>query len=129
MAAAQELDVFEVDHLKKHWPPSSSMMESLKKLTADGLLPAPELKVWRPPLKDHMIPYPNNGEIVVFEDFVLGGLGLLVHGFLKDLCIYWGISICNLDPNSILTVLIFIAYCEAYLGILPHFSLFRHFTV
>ena len=29
-------------------------------------------------------------------------------------------------PNTILHISIFIYFCEAYLGILPHFNLFRH---
>ena len=33
---------------------------------------------------------------------------------------------CNLHPNTILHISIFIHFCEAYLGILPHFNLFRH---
>ena len=33
---------------------------------------------------------------------------------------------CNLHPNTILHISIFIYFCEAYLGILPHFNLFRH---
>lgn len=41
--------------------------------------------------------------------------------FLCDL------SLGNLHPNSILAVSVFITLCEAYLGIQPHFNLFRHF--
>ena len=33
---------------------------------------------------------------------------------------------CNLHPNTILHISIFIHFCEAYLGILPHFNLFQH---
>ena len=36
------------------------------------------------------------------------------------------VSLCNLDPNTILHISIFIHFCEAYLGILPHFNLFRY---
>ena len=39
---------------------------------------------------------------------------------------FWALSLCNLHPNTILHILIFIQFCEAYLGILPHFNLFRH---
>ena len=31
-----------------------------------------------------------------------------------------------MHPNTILHISIFIHFCEAYLGILPHFNLFRH---
>ena len=35
-------------------------------------------------------------------------------------------SLCNLHPNTILHISIFIYFCEAYLKILSHFNLFRH---
>jgi len=38
----------------------------------------------------------------------------------------WAVSLCNLHPNTILHISIFIHFCEAYLRILPHFNLFRH---
>ena len=39
---------------------------------------------------------------------------------------FQGVSLCNLHPNTILHISIFIHFCEAYLKILPHFNLFRH---
>ena len=33
---------------------------------------------------------------------------------------------CNLHPNTVLHIAVFIHFCEAYLGILPHFNLFQH---
>ena len=36
------------------------------------------------------------------------------------------VSLCNLHPNTILHISIFIHFYEAYLRILPHFNLFRH---
>ena len=39
---------------------------------------------------------------------------------------FWRVSLCNLHPNTILHILIFILFCEVYLGILPHLNLFRH---
>ena len=38
----------------------------------------------------------------------------------------WVVSMCNLHPNTILHISIFIHFYEAYLRILPHFNLFRH---
>ena len=38
----------------------------------------------------------------------------------------WVVSLCNLHPNTILHISIFIYLCEAYLRILPHFNLFRY---
>jgi len=72
-------------------------------------------------------PTPRTDELVVFEDYFYQGLGVPIHSFLHGLIDYYRISLCNLNPNSILHVAIFINFCEAYLGILPHFDLFRHF--
>ena len=36
------------------------------------------------------------------------------------------VSLCNLHPDTILRISIFIHFCEAYLGILPHFNPFYH---
>ena len=49
-----------------------------------------------------------------------------MHPFLWDLLEYWGVSLCNLHPNTILHIAVFIHFYEAYLGILPHFHLIRH---
>lgn len=39
---------------------------------------------------------------------------------------FWRVRLCNLHLNTILHISIFIHFCEAFLGILPHFNLFRH---
>ena len=71
-------------------------------------------------------PMPHTDEVVVFEDYFWYGLGFPVHPFLRDLLEFWVISLCNLHPNTILHTSIFIHFYEAYLGVLPHFNLFRH---
>jgi hypothetical protein len=50
-----------------------------------------------------------------------------LHPFLRKLCDYYKVSICNLHPNSVLAVSIFITLCKSYLGIQPHFNLWWHF--
>jgi hypothetical protein len=70
---------------------------------------------------------PHTDKLVVFEDYFFCGFGVLVYPFPRGLIDYYGISLCNLSPNSILHVSIFINLCESYLGILCHFDLFRHF--
>ena len=69
---------------------------------------------------------PHTDEVVVFEDYFWRGLGFNIHPFLSNLLEFQTLSLCNLHPNTILHILIFIHFCEAYLGILPHFNLFRH---
>ena len=53
-------------------------------------------------------------------------VGISCSSFFEGLLEFWALSLCNLHPNTILHVSIFIHLYEAYLGILPHFNLFRH---
>ena len=71
-------------------------------------------------------PTPHTDEVVVFEDYFWRGLVFPIHPFLRDLLELWVVSLCNLHPNTILHISIFIHFYEAYLGILPHFNLFCH---
>ena len=66
-------------------------------------------------------------ETVVFRDFVERGLALPVSEFFYALLQFWGIQLHHLTPQSILHLSIFTHFCEAFLGILPHFHLFQHF--
>ena len=81
---------------------------------------------WCPTVGENF-PTPYSYELIVFEDYFIRGFGVLIHPFLHGLIDHYGISLCNLSPNSILHVAVFINLCEAYLGILPHFDLFHHF--
>ena len=90
-----------------------------------GVLPDRVTDGWRPAIGEPF-PMPNTDEVVVFEDYFWRGLGFPVHPFLRDLLVFWSISLCNLHPNTILHISIFIHFYEAFLGILPHFNLFRH---
>ena len=77
--------------------------------------------------RGEIFPTPHGNELVVFEDYFYRGFGVPIHSFPHGLIDYYGISLCNLGPNSILHVSVFIHFCEAYPGILPHFDLFCHF--
>ena len=73
--------------------------------------------------------YPFEGtlETVVFRDFMERGLTIHVSEFFHALLQFWGIQLHDLTPQSILHLPIFTHFCEAFLGILPHFHLFQHF--
>ncbi|KAK1616783.1 hypothetical protein QYE76_022300 [Lolium multiflorum] len=47
------------------------------------------------------------------------------HEFLRSLLFFYGIQLWQLTPNSILHLSIFITVCEAFLGINPHWGLWR----
>jgi len=111
--------------MAKEWKKSRSTTRSLNDLVGMGLLHNQELGGWRAP-EGESYPDPRAGEIIVFEDYLKRGFGVPVHPFLQGLLLYYEIGICNLHLNSILLVSTFIHLCEAYVGIEPHFGLFRY---
>ena len=68
-------------------------------------------------------------ETIMFRDFVERGLTLPVLEFFYRLLQLWGIQLHHLTPQSILHLSIFTHFCEAFLGILPHFHLFLTFLL
>ena len=110
----------------EEWVGSVSNEAVLTRLVEDGMLPDRVMAGWRSARGESFLT-PHGDELVVFEDYFYRGFGVAIHPFLRGLIDYYEISICNLGPISILHVSVFIYFCEAYLGILPHFDLFRHF--
>jgi hypothetical protein len=67
----------------------------------------------------------NVDEIITFYHFVERGLALPSCSFFRGLLYYYGLELYHLNPNSICHISIFIHFCEAFLGIGPHWDLFR----
>jgi hypothetical protein len=61
----------------------------------------------------------------LFFDFLLRGLSLPTHEFLCGLLFVYGVQLHQLTPNSILHIAYFITLCESFLGIEPHFLLWK----
>ena len=106
--------------------PFVSNEAALNRFIEDGVLPDRVMSGWRPARSDSFST-PHGDELVVFEDYFYRRFGVPIHPFLHGLIDYYETSLCNLGPNSIFHVSVFIQCCEAYLGILLHFDLFRYF--
>jgi hypothetical protein len=52
-------------------------------------------------------------------------LSLPAHEFLRGLLFVYGVQLHQLTPNSILHIACFVTLCESFLGIEPHFLLWR----
>jgi hypothetical protein len=52
---------------------------------------------------------------------------VLAGDFFRGLLYYYKLELVHLIPNSITAISSFIYLCEAYMGILPHFLLWRYF--
>jgi hypothetical protein len=66
-------------------------------------------------------------EQVVFASSFERGFNLSVGDFFRGLLYYYRLELVHLVSNSITIVSTFIHFCEAYLGIPPHFLLWRYF--
>jgi hypothetical protein len=97
-------------------------------LLNSGFLQEQEVDMWCAAAGD---PYPmekNPDEILMFTRFAERGLSLPVIDFFKGLLEYYGIEYLNLNPNGIFHTSVFVHFCEAFLGIKPHWVLFRKFS-
>jgi hypothetical protein len=74
---------------------------------------------------DESVPNPPEGFRVLFSDFLIRGLSVPIHEFLRGLLFIYGIRIHQLTPNSIIHISIFITLCECFLGIHPHWGLWK----
>jgi hypothetical protein len=109
------------------WKKSKAKTEDLLALLNSGFIREKEVDMWRATAGD---PYPmekNPYEILMFTRFAKHGLSLPASDFFKGLLGYYGIEYLNLNPNGIFHTFVFIHFCEAFLGIKPHWILFRKF--
>ena len=107
------------------WEPSKCSRSDLESLVKQGFLPSESVVQWRPAFGDAR-PYENTGEIVGFVPYFERGLSLPSSNFFSGLLYYYGIQLHHLTPNSFVHISISVHLCEAFLGIEPHFELFRH---
>jgi hypothetical protein len=109
----------------QEWKKSKVKTEDLLALLNSGFLREKEVDMWCAAAGD---PYPmekNPDEIPMFTRFAERGLSLPSSDFFKGLLEYYDIEYIN--PNGIFHTSIFVHFCEAFLGIKPHWVLFRKF--
>jgi hypothetical protein len=111
----------------QEWKKSKVKTEDLLALLNSGFLREKEVDMWRAAAGD---PYPmekNPDEIPMFTWFAERGLSLPASNFFKGLLEYYDIEYLNLNPNGIFHTSVFVHFCEALLGIKPHWVLFWKF--
>jgi hypothetical protein len=104
------------------WVPSVFKQKDLEKAQANGLISADD-QVTFP--STERIPKPPSGFRVMFFYFLLRGLSLPAQEFLHGLLFVYGVQLHQLTPNPILHIAYFITLCESFLGIEPHFLLWK----
>jgi hypothetical protein len=111
----------------REWKKSKVKTEDLWPLLNSGFIREKEVDMWRAAAGD---PYPMEkaeDEIPMFARFAERGLALPASDFFKGLLGYYGVEYLNLNPNDIFHTAVFVHFCEAFLGIKPHWILFRKF--
>jgi hypothetical protein len=104
------------------WAPSEFEESDLNKAKKEGFL-AKAAPIVFPGTK--RIPKPPSGYRVMFLAFLLRGLSLPAHEFFRGLLFVYGMQLHQLTPNSILHIACFITLCESFLGIDPHWILWK----
>jgi hypothetical protein len=98
----------------------------IQALVDRGLL-RPKVEVeWRAATGEQF-PSEDMKEQVVFASFFERSFNLPAGDFSRGLLSYYQLELVHLVPKSITIVSTFIHFCEAYLGISPHFLLWRYF--
>ncbi|KAK1648171.1 hypothetical protein QYE76_065976 [Lolium multiflorum] len=109
--------------VSRDWSASAISSRDINKLRSLGFISASEEDIRLPSAVTR--PKPPKGFTVMFVAFLFRGLSLPAHEFLRSLLFFYGIQLWQLTPNSILHLSIFITVCEAFLGIDPHWGLWR----
>ena len=61
----------------------------------------------------------------MFLAFIIHGLSLPLHPFVRGLLCFYGLQLYQLSPNSLLHIACYITLCECWLGFESHFGLFK----
>jgi hypothetical protein len=69
---------------------------------------------------------PVAGYVVARSAFYEQGFGAPPHRFLHSLLQFYGLELHHLTAPGILHITDFITFCEAYMGIEPHFNLWNY---
>jgi hypothetical protein len=105
------------------WVPSEFKQKDLEKAQTNGLISADDQVTFS---STERIPKPPERLSGDFFNFLLRGLSLPAHEFLRGLLFIYGVQLHQLTPNSILHIACFITLCECFLGIEPHFLLWKY---
>jgi hypothetical protein len=104
------------------WVPSELEQSDLTKAQENGFLTGGDQVIF-PSTK--RVPKPPSGYRMMFLAFLLRGLSFPAHEFLCGLLFVYGVQLHELTPNSILHIACFVTLCESFLGIEPHWTLWK----
>jgi hypothetical protein len=112
----------QITNASTSWVPSEFGQTDLTKAQKDGFIARGDQVIFP---SSERIPKPPSGYPVTFLAFHLRGLSLPAHEFLRWLLFVYGVQLHQLTPNSILHIPCFITLCESFLGVNPHWTLWK----
>ena len=109
------------------WCRSDITFQCMEGLICHGLLHASTtVEEWLLS-REKDVPSLPDDYVVSFAHFHEHGFVTPAHRFLRGLLHYYKIEVQHLNPNGIQHMAAFVALCEGFLGISPHFDLWRYF--
>ena len=103
------------------WERSTFGAADLGSLMADSLVVGDVVRI----PGNEPVPAPTADERVCFQAFFPRGFALPIHPFVRGLLYSYRLQMHDLTPNGILHIACFITLCEAFLGIYPHWGLWK----
>ena len=103
------------------WEQSTFDASDLAGLVANGVVVEGDARL----PGNEPIPALAPDERVCFHSYFPRGFALPLHPFVRGLLYAYRIQLHDLTPNGILHIACFITLCEAFMGIYPHWGLWR----
>jgi hypothetical protein len=122
LAHKNQMGKKKITNASTSWVPSAFEQSDLTKAQENGFLAGGDQVIFP---STERIPKPPSGYRVMFLAFLLRGLSFPAHKFLRGLLFVYGVQLHQLTPNSILHITCFITLCESFLGIEPHWILWK----
>jgi hypothetical protein len=111
-----------ITNVSTSWVPSEFEQSDLTKAQENGFLIGDDQVIFP---STERVPNPPSGYQVMFLAFLLRGLSFPAHELLRGLLFVYGVQLHQLTPNSILHIACFVTLCESFLGIEPHWILWK----
>jgi hypothetical protein len=122
LAHKNQMGKKKITNASTSWVPLEFGQSDLTKAQKEGFITEGDQVIF--PSTDR-IPKPPSGYWVMFLAFLLCGLSLLAHEFLHGLLFVHDMQLHQLTPNSMLHIACFITFCESFLGVDSHWTLWK----
>jgi hypothetical protein len=122
LAHKNQMGKKKITNASTSWVPSEFEQSNQTKAQRDGFLFEGDQVVFS---STERIPKPPSGYRVMFLAFLLCGLSFPTHEFLRGLLFVYGVQLHQLMPNSILHIACVVTLCKSFLGIEPHWILWK----